>query len=82
MDDVFNSHQFILCLAQHDQPEYVRALYEYCDGEEPFKIAHQQLSRHLYDFPDLITSHGRDEDSHDIFENPNSCSRWRKKAVA
>jgi hypothetical protein len=78
MDAEFSSHQFILRLAQYDQPRYVAALAAYCDGETPFKIVHQQLSAMLEEFPQLVLDNDWDEDSRDIFGNPNRCRRWLK----
>lgn len=78
MDDVFDSHCFILTLAHHYQPEYVRALYA-CQNvrdRAPFREVHKQISQSLHDYADPAGS----EVSDDIFRVAQANARWRKRS--
>jgi hypothetical protein len=77
MDREFTSHEFILALAQRNQPAYVAALHHYVAGGDPFRTLHGQLSQALRDFPTLV-QHDGEVDSIDIFRNPGRCAKWRR----
>ena len=76
MPETFDSHQFILRLAQQHQPLYIEALFSYRDKPAPFKIVHGILAKHLHAYPGLgqvgVVS------STDIFGQSNGCARWRR----
>jgi hypothetical protein len=61
MSDRFDSHEFILRLAQENQKLYIEALYHYRDSAEPaapLMIVHGILARHLNEYPELIEQIG------------------------
>ena len=63
MPVVFDSHRFILRLAQKSQDLYVEALYSHRDSRwretpAPFMFVHQALSDGLNKYPELVTPIG------------------------
>jgi hypothetical protein len=77
MPDKFDSHEFILKLAQEHQQLYVQALAEYADNERPFQSVHSQLAMRLLKFPNLIIRVG-EHISKDIFLQESSAILWQK----
>jgi len=77
MDRYFNSHDFILKLAQMHQRLYVAALAAYLDKEYPFQIVHGEIARRLLSHPELAVKIGEDT-SEDIFRQKNSATVWRR----
>lgn len=77
MPDTFDSHEFILKLAQAHQRLYVHALIEYANSDRPFQIVHGQIARRLHNFSNLVT-YIREHNSKDIFLQDNSAAIWRK----
>ena len=80
MPDRFDSHEFILRLAQENQKLYIEALYHYRDSADPaapFMVVHGILARHLNDYPELIKQTGTVQ-SENIFGLVNACAMWEK----
>jgi hypothetical protein len=76
-DRVFDSHQFILLLAQRCQQDYVKALAAYVHTTRPFQIVHGEIARRLQNHPTLLRKVG-EHDSRDIFGQFNSAVLWEK----
>jgi hypothetical protein len=77
MGRYFNSHDFILKLAQMHQQLYVAALAAYVDKDYPFQIVHSEIARRLLNHPRLAVKVGEDT-SEDIFRQKNTAIVWRK----
>ncbi len=77
MPKEFDSHEFILKLAQEHQRLYVQALVEYIKDDRPFQIVHGQIAMRLLKYPKLVTKIGEGV-SKDIFLQENSAAIWRK----
>jgi hypothetical protein len=77
MPNKFDSHEFILKLAQEHQRLYVQALVEYAESERPFQIVHGQIAMRLIKYPNLVTRVG-EHISKDIFLRENTATLWQK----
>ena len=77
MDIYFDSHDFILRLAQAQQRLYVSALAAYVDHDYPFQIVHGEIARRLLNHPELVTKVGENI-SEVIFHQKSSATVWRK----
>ena len=77
MPSKFDSHDFILKLAQEHQRLYVQALVEYIDSEKPFQAVHSQIAMRLLKFPNLVTRVG-EHISKNIFLQESSATQWQK----
>ncbi|MBN1643001.1 MAG: hypothetical protein JXA09_17320 [Anaerolineae bacterium] len=77
MGKFFDSHDFILAIAQIEQQLYIRALAAYADHEYPFQIVHGEIARRLSRHPELVVKVG-ETNSEDIFHRKGSAVVWRK----
>jgi hypothetical protein len=75
MPNKFDSHEFILKLAQEYQQLYVQVLVAYVDSE--FQAVHGQIAMRLLKFPNLVTRVG-EHISKDIFLQESSTIMWQK----
>jgi len=83
MPDRFDSHEFILRLAQENQKLYIEALYHFRNSKEPeapFMVVHGILARHLNEYPELIKNIGTGR-SENIFGEVNACAEWEKMGI-
>ena len=83
LPDTFDSHEFILKLAQQYQTEYVSALYAYKDfvlrtQPAPFYGVHKAIIQKLAAHTELVVLINNNKQSKDIFGNPQTCGEWRK----
>ena len=77
MPDTFDSHEFILHLAQENQRFYIAVLHCYRDVGSPFMMAHNELAKHLQEYQELINYVGTAQ-SKNIFGQVNVCAVWEK----
>lgn len=77
MPDEFNSHQFILKLAQKYQKLYVQALYVYKDNNQPFQSVHKEIAKRLKKHKKLV-SYVKSRPSPNIFGLKNKAAVWQK----
>ncbi len=76
-DDKFDSHDFILKLAQKYQKLYVQLLYIYKDNNQPFQLVHKEIAKRLKKQDDLV-KHVGNRPSKNIFGLENNVAVWRK----
>jgi hypothetical protein len=76
-EDIFDSHEFILVLAQEYQKLYIEALYVYRDKRRPFHAVHMAIGKRLKRHVNLVT-HIKNRASADIFGQKNQVAVWQK----
>jgi hypothetical protein len=77
MPDTFDSHDFILRLAQQYQKLYIQALYEHTNRKRPFHGLHMAIAKRLKKHRDLV-EHIDNQFSKDIFGQENKVAVWSK----
>lgn len=80
MPDPFDSHQFLLEIAQQNQAEYITALHAYLETGNiaPFQAVHKAIIQKLSSHIELVTKIREDKPSNDIFGHSNQCAEWKK----
>lgn len=73
----FDSHKFILVLAQKHQKLYVQALSAYKDNNQPFQSVHKEIAKRLKKRVDLV-KYLRSEPSGNIFGLKSKVAVWQK----
>lgn len=74
----FNSHEFILALANAHQGLYIKVLAQYADGKRPFMTAHGQLAKRLNNFNYLVKKLDY-ESSTNILGGDSEAMVWSKR---
>lgn len=77
MPDTFDSHMFILRLAQEYQRLYVQALIEYAENDQPFQSVHSEIAKRLKKREDLVQQIDS-KSSTNIFGLRSEAAVWRK----
>lgn len=80
MPETFDSHDFILTLAQSYQRLYINLLFEFRDDKRPFHRVHMGIGKRLKKRRDLV-EHIDNQFSKDIFGGDNQVAVWRKVKV-
>jgi|SRR5687767_2666169 hypothetical protein len=73
----FDSHEFILKIAQKYQKLYIQALFEHRDQNRPFHTVHMAIAKRLKKRGDLV-QHVDNRSSKDIFGQENQVAVWHK----
>jgi hypothetical protein len=73
----FDSHQFILALAQKYQKLYVQALSDYADKNKPYLNVHREIAKRLKKRKDLV-KHIDFRISKNIFGEDSKAAVWEK----
>ena len=82
MPDVFSSHEFINRLMHKNQRAFVEALYEYREGDEPFRKLHAQLSQKLHDHEGTVAvTYVGHRNSPTVFGEMQGCAFWQKQGA-
>ncbi len=76
-EDTFDSHDFMLVLAQEYQKLYIEALYTYRDKNRPFHRVHMAIGKRLKKHVDLV-KHIRNHRSDNIFGQKSLVAVWQK----
>lgn len=76
-NEKFDSHDFILKLAQKQQNLYVQLLYVYKNNDQPFQSVHKEIAKRLKKRSDLV-EHVGNTYSENIFGLKNRVAVWRK----
>jgi hypothetical protein len=76
-EDLFDSHEFILVLAQKYQKLYIEALYAFRDKKLPFHRVHMAIGKRLKKHVNLVT-HIKNRRSDDIFGQKSQVAVWQK----
>ena len=77
MPDTFDSHDFILRLAQKYQKLYIQALYEHTNQTRPFHRVHMAIAKRLKKRRDLVEQIDSTP-SLNIFGVKSKVAVWRK----
>ena len=77
MPATFDSHEFILMLAQKYQKAYVHALNEYAYNNQPFQTVHGLIAKRLKQRDDLV-KHINYRNSKNIYHSFSEAAVWEK----
>ena len=77
MGEKFDSHEFLLKLAQGHQQLYAQAVGEYSSDDKPFRTVQGLLIKGLLNFPSLVKRTGV-RLGKDLFQQDDPAITWMK----